>query len=470
MLFFNENRSGAPANRGRTTSVGLVAAAVAVVTLGACDSLLDVDLPGSVVGIDLDDPALAETLVLSVVGDFECGLTDVWWAGQWTEEWLNTSGGRPSALMGFRSGLIDVYADPCNSGTGPIWTLFHQPIQQAVRAKDLITGFDQADVDTDKALLIAEATFYQAYSIQMLAETFCGVPILGSAALSPAAASGEAELLFSEVIASAATGTKADNLKVASYIGRARTKLYQGDLLGVIADASHASITPGFMYEATYDAVPARRENRFFERNNEDEGAIPHRDYIGLTIRADGELTIVDGADDPRVPISYPVDVKEPNGELDMRIQEKYSGLASSIPFSTWREAQLMVAEADPAQSVARINVLRLSSAGLASDLDTSAWPLAIYTDGGAVANATTVREERRRELWLQGHQAGDKIRWSAAGLLSPGDPNAAKNFNDGGLEFEDKNEFGSAISAGGCLPIPFIEVSANDNVTSSGR
>ncbi|MBM4185331.1 MAG: hypothetical protein FJ207_14130, partial [Gemmatimonadetes bacterium] len=53
----------------RAAQVGLFA-----VTLGACSGLLDVDLPGSATEDALNDPLLAETLVVSVVGDFECGL------------------------------------------------------------------------------------------------------------------------------------------------------------------------------------------------------------------------------------------------------------------------------------------------------------------------------------------------------------------------------------------------------------
>ena len=465
MLFFKTTKSGARTRRKMPTQFGLVAAAFAVVTLGACDDLLDVDLPGSVTGESLDDPALAETLVLSVIGDFECGLTDTWYAGEWTEEWLNTSASRPDALMGFRSALTDVYADPCDSGTGPIWTTYHVPIQQAERAIDLITGFDQADVDTNKDLLIATANLYAGYSIQLLSETFCGVPILGSLALTPAAASAEAEARFSLVINSAApASSEKDELLAAAYIGRARAHLWQGEMAEAVADASNAAIPVGFKLEATYDNSPGRRNNRLFERNNLDESLMPHRDYVTLTVRADGELTIADGVADPRVPIKL-TGKKEPRGILAMRMQQKFIGEDAEIPFSTWREAQLIIAEAEPAQSVARINVLRASGAGSADDIDTSAWPLTAYAGGSAAAIAATVREERRRELWMQGNQAGDKVRYGNAGLLTPSNESAPQNTNDGGTNWETNDEFGSSVSPGGCIPIPFIEVIGNPNL-----
>src|SRR5467141_1356059 len=49
-------------------------AAVAALFLGAaaCNSLLDVSIPGSVAVSELDNPALAPTLVNAALGEFEC--------------------------------------------------------------------------------------------------------------------------------------------------------------------------------------------------------------------------------------------------------------------------------------------------------------------------------------------------------------------------------------------------------------
>jgi len=90
--------------------------------------LLEVDLPGSLTEDALKDPALSETLVTSAVAEFECGFVDYMrYPGQWFEEWQNSSQSRPDALSQFRSQLVGVYADPCASGTGPIWTTMQVP-------------------------------------------------------------------------------------------------------------------------------------------------------------------------------------------------------------------------------------------------------------------------------------------------------------------------------------------------------
>ena len=465
-----KNQTGMRARRRRTSFSDLVLVALVAVTLGACGDLLQVDLPGAVTADNLNDPVLAELLVRTVVGDFECGLVDHYWAGQWMEEFLNSSTGRPSALIGSRATLAEVYADPCDSGTGPIWTIWQVPIQDATLAIELIEGFDQADVDTNKDLLIATARLYEGYSIELLAESFCGVTLLGGPLLSRVEASAQAEDRFTLVIASAAPASaEKDELIAAALIGRARAKLFQGNMAGVVADASDARIPVGFELQATYDFLPGRRNNRIAERNNNATGLMPHRDYLDLTIKADGTLTIDDGEPDPRVVISLTgdgVEVDGPRGVIKYRIQEKFPDEDAEITFSSWREAITMIGEADPAQTVAMINLLRSSSAGLGDFIDDAAWPLTPYVSGGAVADRATIVEERRRELWMQGNQAGDKLRWQASGDLTPSSLPLTTDKNDGGTEFELINEYGEPLSAGSgtCLRVPRLEVLANEN------
>ena len=470
MRFSKNNRTGARAHKRRTSSLGLVLAALLLaVTLGACGDLLKVDLPGSVTVDALNDPQLAETLVRTVIGDFECGLPDQTWAGQWTEEWLNTSSGRPSALIGSRSILSEVYADPCD-GTGPIWLLQQLPIQDAALAIELLEGFDQADVETNIDLLIATARLYEGYAIELLAEQFCGVTLLGGPRLSRVEGSAQAEDRFTKVITSAAPASaEKDELIAAALIGRARARLFQGNMAGVVADASDARIPVGFQLVATYDKSPDRRINRIVERNTNGTSLIPHRDYLDLTIRADGELTIDDGALDPRVSVTLTgdgIDKDGPRGRLKYRIQNKYEEEDSEIPFSTWREAITMIGEADPAQTVAMINLLRSSSAGLGESIDDTKWPLTPYVSGGAVADRATIVEERRRELWLQNNQAGDKLRWDASGDLTPSSRPITTDENDGGTEWELFDEYGQAAAEGRCIRIPQIEIDGNENIS----
>ena len=424
--------------------------------VGGCSELLEVNLPGEVDALDITSPELAETLALSAQADFECGLVDVlWWPGLWFDEFLNSSTSRPNALMELRAQLVDVYADPCSSGTGPIWVTMQLPRIQGENLRAIMDDFEDGDAAVDDAnWLRARAYFYEAYGIQFLAEEFCAVTFSGGPLVTRAEAYAEAESRFTSAMGHLANVT-ADNaadaghMMTAALIGRARSNLFQGDVAGVIADAT--GIPLDYEYFATYSLTPDRRRNKIVSRNTLGSGLMPHREFLNLTISAGGLLTQnreMD-MDDPRVPIDYEGGGRALGGRglVKYRLQLKYLNEDDGIPFATGREALLMLGEVDPTQTVGVINTLRSDPAGIYTNLDSSLWPLPEYVDGGAAANAAALEEEMRRELWMQGRQIGNKIRL--------------------GQTFEPVSEYGTPRGAGGCHSIPFLERASNDNLTS---
>src|SRR5688572_33085689 len=80
--------------RGTSTrSRALVSALLLPLSVAtACDSLLEVDLPGTVPAEALDNPALARTMVNSALGRFECAYTSyVITTGVLANEFINAS-------------------------------------------------------------------------------------------------------------------------------------------------------------------------------------------------------------------------------------------------------------------------------------------------------------------------------------------------------------------------------------------
>ncbi len=458
----NGNRTG---RRPRGPAWLLFAAIPALtLALGACDfdKILEVDLPGDVTEPDLGDPALAQTLALGVQADFECGLVDyIWYAGFWYSEFLNATTGRPNALMELRAQLVDVYADPCASGTGPVYGPLMTPRLQAVRAKSIFAGYEAGTVPNQSELL-ASISLYQGYAEQLMGEYHCGVVVLDLEQYPEGGPLGSREdaweraiLLFDEAIAG---GTS--DVRNAAYVGRARANLNLGNMSQVVADANQVPV--GFEFVATYGETPNRRTNKVAAINRFDNNLLPHR-YYGypgeshMTISAEGEATWLDqggGIVDPRVELSY-----DPSGALEGRIgtfphrwQHKYHERSDPIPFATWREAQLMIAEAVGGErAVEIINLLRTNPAGLPMRIDASAWPLptADYLAGASDADIMeAVREERRRELFAQGTRGGDKLRWNEP--------------------WELENEYGFALENGRPLPISFLEVASNPSVSGT--
>ena len=53
-----------------------VAAIAAIITLGACKDVLEVDFPGQIPTAQINDPSLAPVLVRSAIGDFECAYSN----------------------------------------------------------------------------------------------------------------------------------------------------------------------------------------------------------------------------------------------------------------------------------------------------------------------------------------------------------------------------------------------------------
>jgi hypothetical protein len=205
------------------------------------------------------------------------------------------------------------------------------------------------------------------------------------------------------------------NLLNAAYIGRARVRLDLKNYAGAAADAKQVTNT-AYVFNATYGTQPVRRYNTTVAAGtiNAHESIAP--EYRGLTVG-----TVADS----RVPVIK--DPKRTNGQdglTPLWIQTKYTALDSPLPIASWDEAQLIIAEAEPASAVAALNNIRTK------------YSLPAYVGAGSLAD---VQEERRRTLFLTGHRIGDMLRWSIP---------FATGRNQKGVPYGDLT----------CLPLPSSE------------
>jgi hypothetical protein len=121
-------------------------------------------------------------------------------------------------------------------------------------------------------------------------------------------------------------------------------------------------------------------------------------------------------------------------------VQDKYIGLNAQWRLASGREALLMLAEVQPANSVSIINQLRATYPTLPQ-----------FVSSDPVEIRDQVREERRREMFLDGTRTGDKIRWNEPWTT--------------GL-----SEHGQAYGTYTCMPLPEAETLNNDNVPDQPR
>ncbi len=373
---------------------------------GALDDLLEAELPGQVLDDALNNPLLAETLVAGAQADFECGFQ--------------------GHLLGVEAGFANVFhytnfqiemirianrqartiehgIGECTSNRDPIWFIMHRGrTQSADAARRILEEMDPAEVE-DLDFLVGKAYAYEGYATQILSEAWCEMVFDGSgqtvtreAGMARAEARFDLAIMHSTNALSGGRAAEAQDILDLALVGRARSRLNQGNLAGALTDAQ--AVTAGFIYYATYETSPGRR------------GGMVDRLEAGFVVHTRDRNLMVGAVPDPRVPIEN-IGPHELTGVGDWWVQRKYADDGTDTPIASWREAQLIIAEADPAQSVAIINLLRSDPSGLFPDLDSSAWPLPAYVDGGAVANAAAVIEERRRELFLQGVAMGDRQR-----------------------------------------------------------
>ena len=406
--------------RRRGVTVGLLT----VTALTGCDSLLEVELPTRVPASTLDDPSLAGVLVSGAIADFECALANyVPATALLTDELIDATGWIAVTTWDQRR----VLPDNANLGTSGCTTLgygIYTPIQTArFQAEDVykrITDFPDAEV-TNKASLLATAAAYAGYSYVLLGEGFCEIAVDGGPGLTPAQTLARAEEWFTTALTHAQAAGNTNILNTAR-VGRARVRLDLGRKADAATDAK--LVPAGFVLNGSRSAVNDRRWNRTavdFHRNfflSVDPG------FRGLT---------VNGVADPRVPVSD-AGRNGHDGQTRVFTQTKYRQDGDPIPIATWAEAQLIIAEAEGGQSaVNAINAVRAT------------WNLPQFSSTDPVAIDAQVREERRRELYLEGHRINDLLRFD--------------------LPFPTGNTHkGVAMGDTQCLPLPDVERLNNPN------
>jgi hypothetical protein len=404
----------------------LAVAALALLPLSACKDILSVDLPTRVPDAALSDPALAPVLVQGAIADFECALANYTTAtGLLTDELIDATGWIAVTMWDQRR----IFPDNTNLGSSNCTTLgygVYTPLQtarfQAADVAKRLTAFPDAAVP-NKSTLLATVAAIEGYAITLLGEGFCEIAIDGGPGMTRAQSLALAETRFTTAIGLATTANAQDILNLAR-VGRARVRLDLGKLAEAAADAD--LVPAGFVYNATYSSTNDRRRNRIF---------FDGQTNLYLSVDPRFRNLTVGGVPDTRVKVATATRNGH-DGITPLWLQQKYLSDAAPIAIASWREARLISAEAKGGQpAVDAINELRVA-AGL---------PTFSSTDANAIK--AQVIEERRRELFLDGHRLNDMLR-----LNLPFDTGTTFK----GVPYGDTK----------CLPLPDAERLANPNFT----
>lgn len=425
-----------PSRRFRAASRRGAALCLLTATLSACsifDGLLEVTSVDQVLASDLETPANAGLLVRSAINDFDCAFSNYTLAGGLVAD--EVAWGDNNSFDYERrtfTPLGGTYATAqCSSGAGGqigVYASLSTARFGNKRAHELLTGWTDAEVP-QRAVLLAQTSAYEAYSILLLGEGMCSLAIDAGPELSRAAAWAVAEARFTAAIAEA---TAANDPALANFarLGRARTRLNLGRPNDAAADA--ATIPAGFVRNARFAGVNWRSTNQLHQWIRIEARAAVDSFYWHLS---------TNGTPDPRVSLTYS-GLTTLNGN-QLVYPNKYATPSSPMPIARWAEARLIVGEArlaanDPIGAIAIIDELR----GAAS--------LPAYSGSQSLeAVRSALLEERRRELFLESHRLGDLIRLNLPFLPPAGTP-----FRQGG-------SYGTMT----CFPLPDIERRNNPNL-----
>jgi starch-binding outer membrane protein, SusD/RagB family len=412
-------RGVAPPARGRLLAAD--ALLLTMLAMTACDSLLDVRMPGQVPESELDNPLLAPTMVVSALGEFECSLAQyVATTGVLSGEYIIGGFLLASNIWGrrWRPNILET-AGTCGGGYG-YYTALQTARFMAEDGSRRIEAFADEAVPNKPALL-AQLAAYAGYSYTLLGEGFCEMAIDGGPLQTREQIWTTAETWFTKALALAQTANDA-SIRDMSYVGRARVRLNLGKKAEAAADAEQ--VPAGFVRNATYSSAITRRNNRVFAANIRDRDMSVGPNYRDLT---------VGGVADTRLRVTF-ADRNGQDGVTPQWDQTKYTALNTPIPIASWSEAQLIIAEARGGlAAIDAINRLR-TRANLPQ----------VAT--GEVVDLTFILEERRRQLFSEGHRYNDMLRHNLA-------------FPTG---VDHKGQLYGDVT---CVPLPNVEVSNNPNI-----
>ena len=402
--------------------------ALSLVLTTACNSLLAVDNPGRVPVDALSDPSLAPVLEAAALQQAQCAFAQfAATAGMLSGEYISSNGFVNNHPWEWR-GIVEIKGAPgsCNNGRATTSMGFYTPLQEArFQLDDLasrLAAFTDAQVPNRQRIL-AEMAAYAGYTYVLLGEGMCEMAIDNGPKMTSAQVFAIAEQRFTTAITIATAINDASLLNMAR-VGRARVRLDLGNLPGAASDA--VLVPAGFVRNAEFSETTPSRENRIYNLTVRNDYLSVGPEYRNLT---------VNGVADPRVRVT---DMRRvgPDNTTPIWQQQKFTGSgAVSLPIASYAEAQLILAEAsDGPTAIAAINRVRALS-GIA--------PLVAPPAGTNITDL--VIEERRRQLFSEGHRYVDMLRKKLP-------------FTSG------VNRKGQTFSSLTCVPLPDVETRNNPN------
>lgn len=412
--------------------------------LVACDDILSVDNPGSIDESDLSDPALEQTIINGVIGEFQYTHSySSLWTGVVSDELLLDHTHVPTIPMVLRT------FDESNVYVNNVYSFWQRSRASADDAVDRLEELHGDDAFNSLNML--KALSYGGYSYILLGETFCAAPVNVSEAYSSSELFGFALDRFEEAmdVADAAEAAGEPSADVERYrnfvqLGAARASLNLGNFDDAISYAEQ--VDADFEKWNRHSDNSSRQYNPFQDpttgANNRhlspglpfqelDDPRVTHTDEK-MTSLVEGTMMYI-----PFQPFSFSGwSLDSPNQEFTRNADVR---IASSL------EAEYIIAEAEGAQG-STTDALTLIN----ERRDFAGQDPFVSIDNDEIMEE--LRVQRSRDFYLTGKRLGDLRRYV--------DLYDVDLFPSGTDPFQDET-YGDQR----CLVIPQSEINDNPNL-----
>ena len=437
-MSFLSTRRGAT-RRAPILAPALGAAIVAVAS--ACSDIfsLEQENPGQLSTSTLYVPANASLLTNGAISDFECAYARYVVASGLLVDEMITAIASSNNYDYERRTLPSNAPYGTNSCAGNqsqspgVYTTLSVARTTADTALARMEGWTDAEV-ANRTRFIGQLAAYAGYAITLLGEGMCAAAINVGPEMTPAELYAEAKLRFDKAITAATAANDATTLNLAR-VGRARVQQNLGQLAAAATDA--ALVPPTFVVTTSADAVNPRRQNFVFFHSAQN--------FYSSVDPTFQNVLLPNGQPDPRVATTNTGRAGTAPG-VTVWTANKHGALTTGMPIAKYAEAQLIVAEArveagDLPGAQTAINNARNTRAGM---------PQYDATGQTAAQVRDQIIEERRRELFLEGHRLGDVRRYNLA--LNPA---VGATYVAGGGTYGNQR----------CFPLPDVERINNPNI-----
>jgi hypothetical protein len=418
------------------TASAVVAVFALAIALTACRDIthLEQSNPGQL-GPGVFAPENADLIVNSAKGDFQCAFNGyIVTTGTFMDELRSAISSTPNFDLDRRTVTPD-HQYGTGDCTSQQFGMLYTPLSIARASNDVavqhLEGWTDAQVP-GRDHLIAVASAYAGYSLTLLGESMCSAAIDLGPEEFPPQLFADAMSRFDTAVAAATRAGDAETLNLA-LLGRARTELDLGN--GAAAATDAALIPQGFEIDIDHDATAVRRQNLVWVQT-----------ILGQIASADTSIiNRFEATHDPRIAVDSTGALGSDGVTLVWTIRKDATGTAPQA-LAKYSEAQLIIAE-----NLA--NNSDLNGAKTIIDAIRAAAGQPAFSPGSLTLPVVMAEivEQRKSELFLEGHRMGDIRR-----LNLPLAPATGAPFLPGGGAYGDQS----------CFPLPNIERINNPNLS----